>query len=84
MLEKLMDLRKDDKTYVADVQYDIIFKKNQKDIKKDFGSLVADGFRIEFGDFKIGDKATKTMKITFIKSENGWIIYDKATKTIKG
>ena len=72
--KKLNGFEKDDKTYIADIQYDIIFKKSLRDIKKEFGSFASMALGIKYGNFKVGHRATNKQKATLIKKENGWII----------
>ncbi|MBO1927492.1 membrane lipoprotein lipid attachment site-containing protein [Thiomicrorhabdus sp. 6S2-11] len=87
--EKTNGFDKDDRTYIADVKYDVVFKKSLKEIAKEmekeaknsgspFGAAGA-GFGVmalsmEYGNFKEGHTVTKEEKIKLIKTENGWRI----------
>ena len=68
---------KNNNTYVADVNYDIIFKVGLDDIKPE-GGIGAAIFLVllerQYGRFKKGDTRKRSQEITLIKKEKGWAI----------
>ena len=72
--KKTNGFEKDEKTYIADIQYDIVFKKSLRDIEKEFGSFASMALSIKYGNFKAGHRATNKQKATLIKKENGWVL----------
>ena len=86
-VERVNGFEKDDKTYVADVKYDLVFKKSlqewARDLEKKAGSAQGGQFaaglgvlamKMQFGDFTKGQRTTQSAKLTLIKTENGWRI----------
>ncbi|MFT5888934.1 MAG: hypothetical protein ACI9BO_001759 [Zhongshania sp.] len=85
--EKTNGLAKNDQFYSADVRYTLTFKTSFDDLSEQvlntpsespFASVAA-GFklmtmRMEYGDFKAGDKADIEDQIDFVKTEQGWQI----------
>lgn len=77
---KTNGFEKDEKTYVADVAYDIVFKRNRSVMKSvaktpNVTDMTNDALlMLRFGDFKAGDKKHEAAKITLIKTEGGWRI----------
>lgn len=83
--EKLNGIKKDDVTYVAEVRYDLVFKKGLKEVERQLngasqdsplGALAA-GFgamalRLQYGEFEAGQRIPKADKVTFLKTDNGW------------
>jgi len=88
--KKINGFEKDSKTYIADVKYDLVFRKGIKELAKHLkqeskgsplGAFGA-GFGImalqmQYGNFKAGHRVTKEEKVTFIKTENGWRISEQ-------
>lgn len=89
--EKTNGFQQDDgKVYIADIRYELEFKKGiegiEEDLKsqfeKDIVGSIGSGFnvvalKIKYGDFKVGDSITYEEKKTFIKTENGWLLQDQ-------
>ncbi len=88
--KKTNGFEKDSKTYIADVKYDLVFKKGIKELaqqlKKEsqgtlFGAMGAGlgvmALQMQFGNFKAGHRVLKEEKVTFIKTENGWRISEQ-------
>lgn len=85
--QKLNGFEKDNNTYIADVRYDLVFKKGIKEIAQQLqqdaktsplGTFAA-GFgvlalQMQYGEFKAGHRVPKEDKVTFIHTENGWRI----------
>lgn len=85
--KKTNGFERDEKTYIADVEYDLVFKKGLREIAQQIkresqGSLFGDmgagvavmALKMEHGDFEAGHRVGKAEKVTFIKTENGWRI----------
>jgi hypothetical protein len=85
--EKLNGYSGDGGTYIAEVRYDIIYKKSLEELAliakaSTNGSFIEVAsvdlamrqLQSQFGDFKAGFRATRTEKLAFIKTENGWRI----------
>lgn len=85
--EKLNGFEQSRNTYVAEVRYDIVFKKSLREVAQDFkeafgGSDIGNaisglglmGLNIKYGNFQAGHRVTKEEKILFINTENGWQI----------
>jgi len=82
--EKINGYEKDSNTYVADVKYDLVFKKGMKEIAQELkqqakGSPFGAGLgvmvlQMQFGNFEAGHRVTNDEEITFIKTEKGWRI----------
>ncbi|MEW6765106.1 MAG: hypothetical protein AB1344_04890 [Pseudomonadota bacterium] len=83
---KVNGYEKDDRHYVAEVSYDLVFRKSLQDVAveaerapggpldkmtKGMG-LVTLG--LLYGDFKAGDRLPQKKALTLIKTENGWRI----------
>lgn len=90
--KKTNGFEKDSKTYIADVRYEIVFKKGFPEVAQllkqelqgsPFGamgeSLGMMALQMQYGDFKAGDRFVKEEKVTFINTENGWRV-DADTK----
>jgi hypothetical protein len=85
--EKTNGLAKNDQLYSADVRYTLTFKASFDELSQQvlntpsespFARVTA-GFklmtmRMEYGDFKAGDKADIEDHIDFVKTEQGWQI----------
>lgn len=87
--KKTNGFERDEKTYIADVEYELVFKKGLREVAQQLkqesqGSLFGDmgvgvavmALQMEHGDFKAGHRVSKAEKIIFIKTENGWRIDD--------
>ncbi len=83
---KINGYEKDDRHYVAEVSYDLVFRKGLQDVAVE--AEQAPGGPLEkmtqgmglmtlgllYGDFKAGDRLPQKKAITLIKTENGWRI----------
>lgn len=89
--EKVNGFRKDSKTYIADLKYDLVFQKSLKEIAQQMKKEEADSpfsvaigsggvliLKMQFGDFEAGYRVTKKEKVTFLKTEKGWRIDKEA------
>ena len=87
--EKTNGLAKTEQLYIADVRYQLTFKKGFEElsdqvINKPSASpfeTVGAGFklmtmRMQFGDFKAGDSITKEDRVQLVKTEQGWRLDD--------
>lgn len=85
--QKINGFEKDSKTYIADVRYDLIFKKSIKELAQQLkqetngsprealeAGLTIKLFQMQYGDFEAGHRLTQERKVTLIKTENGWRI----------
>lgn len=84
--KKLNGMEKDDKTYTADVEYELSFTKSMEEISKELKQnsgknllksaetgMVLMTLNMQYGNFKAGYKTKLTkQQLTFIKTENGW------------
>lgn len=78
--EKLNGYEKDDRTYIAIVKYDVIFKIDDNEIEQVFenksnseqGLFIYINLRREFGSFSKGDRFEVKKELTFIDTDNGW------------
>lgn len=80
---KVNGYQKDERTYIADVTYDIVFKKSYDDLAKetraggDLGKMLSvEALGGQIGRFKVGHKMSYTAKPNFIKTEKGWILQE--------
>jgi len=88
-VRKTNGFQKQHNIYIADIEYDIQFKKGlfeaQKLLAREMerqhplaglmGSIFsAPALLLEFGQFDAGDRVTRAAKITFINTEKGWRI----------
>lgn len=85
--EKINGFEKDHNIYIADIKYDLVFKKGIKELSHQlkqessenplaaFGGI---GFimalQMQYGNFEAGNRVTKEEKVELIKTENGWRI----------
>jgi len=85
--EKINGFKKGLKTYVADIKYDLVFKKGIKELTQQLKNesqgtplgamearLAIEMLQMQFGSFEAGHRILKDEKVTFIKTENGWQI----------
>lgn len=83
--EKTNGLAKNEQLYIADVRYQLTFKKGFDELSDQVINAPSDspfetvgaGFklmtmRMQFGDFKAGDSITKEDRVQLIKTEQGW------------
>jgi hypothetical protein len=73
--QKTNGFERDGRTYEADVRYDIRFTKDLQDMAKSVSPLSAFqlmSLRLKYGAFSSGQTVTKTEKMTFIRTEQGW------------
>ena len=84
---KTNGFEKSEHTYIADVKYDLVFKKSLEEVAQQlknesqgspFGALGSGlgilALNMQFGNFEAGQRVNKEEKVTFIKTENGWRI----------
>ena len=82
---KTNGFRQTDNIYIVDVEYELVFQKSFVDVVKEiranptgpqygvFGSkFILTAIQSNFGQFEVGDRITKTEKITLHNTENGW------------
>lgn len=83
--KKTNGFEKDSKTYIADVRYELVFKKSLQELAQTLknesqqspfeamgAGLGVMALKLQYGDFKAGHRVEKEEKVTFIKTENGW------------
>jgi hypothetical protein len=73
--QKTNGFERDSRTYEADVRYDIRFTTNLQDMAQSVSPLNAFqlmSLRLKYGVFSSGQTVTKTEKMTFIRTEQGW------------
>ena len=85
--EKINGYEKDSRTYTAEIEYDVVFIEGLEGIAK-MASNEAQGspldamqaglvivmLRMKFGNFDAGYRFRKTENVTFVDSENGWVL----------
>ena len=87
--EKTNGLAKNEQLYIADVRYQLNFKKSFDELSDQVINTPGDspfetvgaGFklmtmRMQYGDFKAGDSIVKEDRIQLIKTEQGWRLDD--------
>lgn len=87
--EKTNGLAKNEQLYIADVRYQLNFKKSFDELSDQVINAPGDspfetvgaGFklmtmRMQYGDFKAGDSIVKEDRIQLIKTEQGWRLDD--------
>jgi len=85
--QKTNGFQKSDNIYVADVKYDLVFKKDFGQVLEEMKEQARDNpvqvfsdgmssmaLRLQYGDFKAGLRISQEEKLTFIKTEQGWRI----------
>lgn len=83
--QKINGFKSDANTYMAQVQYDLVFKVDLQDAPKFLGDESDDSFlkksadalgllslTAEYGNFKAGDRIPQEDKIVLINTEKGW------------
>lgn len=83
--KKTNGFEKSSKTYIADVEYDVVFLVGIKDLALKFkeeaqgsranemqADLILRFMRMQYGDFEAGHRVKREEKVTLIKTENGW------------
>jgi hypothetical protein len=84
---KTNGFERDPQTYVAEVRYDIVFRRSAKELSESLGrgprtslwDSMARGvgvmaLTLQYGNFKAGDRFTRTGRFTFVQSDNGWVL----------
>ena len=79
--------RKDDHTYIADVEYELVFRKSLADLQDELEKDAQDSpfralsssveimaLKLKYGNFRAGDHLARKDKLTLIKTEQGWRI----------
>ena len=69
-------------TYAADLEYDLVFKKSLADLalnlrKRDdpvLAGLDLVALGLKYGQFQAGERQHHTEKVTFFKTEQGWLL----------
>jgi hypothetical protein len=88
--QKLNGFENDERTYTAQIQYDLVFKVDLQDAPQYLGDETNDSFlkqsadalgllsmTAQYGNFKAGDRITQDDKVVLIKTEKGWRIKDE-------
>jgi len=83
-LKKINGMKKDDNTYVAEIEYDIIFKESLDDLtrrimeqaqtpleKMQAGAMIT-AIRMSVGNFEKGQRRHIRRRVTLVHTENGW------------
>lgn len=85
--QKINGFEQDEKTYIVEVKYDLVFKKGMKEmlaqLKEESRNSPMDALKsgigvlalqLKYGDLKSGHRINKEGKLTLIKTEQGWQI----------
>jgi hypothetical protein len=88
--EKVNGFQNDERTYTAEVRYDLVFKIDLQDasqyidedsnktfLDKGIAALGILSLTAQYGNFKAGDRVTQDEKVVLIKTENGWRLKDE-------
>jgi hypothetical protein len=91
--QKVNGFQNDDRTYTAQVKYDLVFKVDLEDASKYIGedantTIVDKGIAAlgllsltaQYGNFKAGDRVPQEEKVVLIKTEKGWRLKDEFLK----
>jgi hypothetical protein len=91
--QKVNGFQNDDRTYTAQVKYDLVFKINLEDapqlIGEDANKTILDkgmaalgllSLTAQYGNFKAGDRVSREEKVVLIKTEKGWRLKDEFLK----
>ncbi len=82
--KKIDGHKKDDRTYIAMVKYDLVFKASVKELTRKIKNKSHDlslenavffttmALKMQYADFEHGDVITREEKFTLINIENGW------------
>ena len=89
--KKTNGFQKANNVYIADVQYDLVFKKGIKELTDELKAKSRESMldavdsgmdvialKVQYGHFSAGDRVVKTAKITFLKTEKGWLMEESA------
>ena len=85
-IKKVNGFEESNKIYIADITYDIHFLKGLNEIKQEskgnslmssFGTMA---LSMQYGNFKAGDIQPQELKLTMIKTEQGWKIKSQGFK----
>ncbi len=87
--KKTNGYRQSDNSYIVDVEYLVTFTKSLADIKQGLSEVshtnpllklsleaIAMGLYMQYGDFKEGFSTQQAKKVTFLKTEKGWVLAD--------
>lgn len=84
--QKTDGFERNDKTYVAYVSYELVFKKGLKELREDFkaekglGSVMSEiavlMLMAQYGNFEAGFKILKKEKVVLMKTEKGWHVVE--------
>ena len=82
---KTNGFRESDNIYIVDVEYDLVFQKSFIDVVREIGDdptgpqyglfgskFILASIESNFGQFEVGDRIHKTVKVTLHKTEQGW------------
>ena len=91
--EKVNGFQNDERTYTADVKYDLVFKIDLQDasqyigedtnktlLDKGIAALGILSLTAQYGNFKAGERTTQEEKVVLIKTEKGWRLKDEFLK----
>lgn len=83
--KKINGLMQEDRRYIAEVSYDLVFRKSLETITAEISQEAAEspmvaiesGFKLmaqllQYGQFKAGDRLSYHKKFALIKTEQGW------------
>ena len=86
---KVNGLSVDTTTYIAEVQYDLVFRKGLEELTEELNSTSSSdpiaalgsgmellGQLMKYGQFKAGDRLPRHEKFKLIKTEQGWRMAD--------
>ncbi|MEJ2033266.1 MAG: hypothetical protein P8Y63_09555 [Deltaproteobacteria bacterium] len=88
--EKLSGHYKKDSTYIADVEYDLVFKKSYEQAAEEAKEGSKDNplnalgsgmdlftLKLQYGDFKAGEVLHREERVTLVKTDQGWMLEDR-------
>ena len=91
--EKVNGFQNDERTYTAEVKYDLVFKIDLQDapqiigddsnktfLDKGIATLGLLSLTAQYGNFKAGERVTQDEKVVLIKTEKGWRLKDEFLK----
>lgn len=83
--KKINGLMQSDGRYIAEVSYDLVFRKSLESISEEIGQEAAEspigaiessfklmGQLLQYGQFKAGDRLSYHKKYVMLKTEQGW------------
>ena len=92
---KVNGFQESDNVYYADVTYDLVFRKGLDQYADEVGSRAGDpkqllgalgeaagvvALRMEYGEFKRGDRRPVARKVRLIRTEKGWRLDDRPAR----